>query len=192
MQLIVDGKPCLILGGELGNSSSSSLAYMRPIWPKLAALNLNTVLVPVYWELIEPAEGKFDFTLVDGMIEEARKHKLRLVPVWFASWKNSLSCYAPPWVKTNQQRCHAVGQRDANGFSPFSIESAREPTRSLLAGSYDLLAQLAPVILAHQGKGEAAGFLPEGSEQRAPQQARLGGFAAIREFLRQHHLLNAK
>src|SRR5215475_8605778 len=58
-QLIVDGKPFLVLGGELGNSSSSSLEYMRPIWPKLVALNLNTVLVPVYWELIEPEKGKF-------------------------------------------------------------------------------------------------------------------------------------
>ena len=401
-QLIVDGIPFLVLGGELGNSSSSSLEYLRPMWPKLVALNLNTLLVPVYWELIEPAEGKFDFTLVDGLLEEARKHKLRLVPLWFASWKNSMSCYAPAWVKTNQQRfpraedkaghgmeilspfskenldadarafaafmrhlrevdsrdhtvimvqveneigmipdsrdrssianqlfnqsvppelmsyleqhrdtliselravwaqakfktrgtweeifgpgvgtdeifmawhfarytgrvveagkaeyplpmfvnaalirpghgpgqypsagplphlmdiwragapqvdflspdiyfqnfaewCrkyhqsgnplfipeailgpssavnafYAVGQHDAIGFSPFSIESVAEPTRSLLASSYDLLAQLAPVILAHQGKNEMAGFLPEGAEQRAPQQARLGGY----------------
>jgi len=58
-QLIVDGKPFLILGGELGNSTSSSLEYMRPVWPKLVSLNLNTVLIPVYWELIEPAEGKY-------------------------------------------------------------------------------------------------------------------------------------
>src|SRR5262249_6895353 len=56
-QLIVDGKPFLILGGELGNSSSSSLEYMHPIWQKLVSLNLNTVLTPVYWELIEPDEG---------------------------------------------------------------------------------------------------------------------------------------
>src|SRR5205809_4778812 len=61
-QLIVDDKPFLVLGGELGNSSSSNVEYMRPIWPKLASLNLNTVLIPVYWELIEPAEGKFDFS----------------------------------------------------------------------------------------------------------------------------------
>jgi beta-galactosidase GanA len=401
-QLIVDGKPFLVLGGELGNSSSSNLEYMRPIWPKLVALNLNTVLVPVYWELIEPEEGKFDFTLVDGLIQEARKHGLRLVPLWFASWKNSMSCYAPAWVKANQQRfpraedksgrgmeilspfskenldadarafaafmrhlrevdsrdhtvimvqveneigmipdsrdrsaianklfnqsapqelmnyleqrrdtlipefrtvwaatsfksrgtweevfgpgvgadeifmawhfarysnrvvelgkaeyplpmfvnaalirpghqpgqypsagplphlmdvwragapqidflspdiyftnfaewCrkyhrsgnplfipeailgplsavnafYAVSQHDAIGFCPFSIESAAEPTRSLLAAGYDILAQLTPVILAHQGKNEMAGFLPEGPEQRAPQQARLGGY----------------
>src|SRR6266545_1862501 len=366
-QLIVDGNPFLILGGELGNSSSSSLEYMRPVWPKLVALNLNTVLVPVYWELIEPVEGKLDFTLVDGLIQEARKHGLRLAPLWFASWKNSMSCYAPAWVKTNQQRfpraedkagnglellsplsqqnlhtdardrsaiankifnqsappelmnylerrrdalmpelravwaatnfktrgtweevfgpgvstdeifmawhfaryanrvaelgkaeyplpmfvnaalirpgyqpgqyssggplphlmdvwragapqidflspdiyftnfadwcrkyhksgnplfipeailgplsavnaLYAIGQHDAIGFSPFSIESVAEPARSLLAGSYDVLTQLAPLILDHQGKNEMAGFLPEGPEQRAPQQARLGGY----------------
>src|SRR5437899_4536662 len=63
-QLMVDGKPFLILGGELYNSSSSSPSYMQPIWPKLAALHLNTVVTPVSWELVEPQEGKFDFTVV--------------------------------------------------------------------------------------------------------------------------------
>src|SRR5690348_16435967 len=65
-QLIVDGKPFLMLAGELGNSSSSSAEYMPPLWPRLGAMNLNTVLVPVYWELIEPSEGQFDFSLVDA------------------------------------------------------------------------------------------------------------------------------
>src|SRR5690348_11507218 len=94
-QLIVDDKPFLVLGGELGNSSSSAAEYMRPIWPRLAAMNLNTVLMPVYWELIEPTEGKFDFTLIDALIQDARKHHLRLIPLWFGSWKNSMSSYAP-------------------------------------------------------------------------------------------------
>jgi beta-galactosidase GanA len=71
---------------------------------------------------------------------------------------------------------YAIGQHDAIGFCPFSIESVAEPARSLLANGYDILAQLAPLILAHQGKNEMAGFLPEGPEQRAPQQARLGGY----------------
>src|SRR5208283_2581566 len=65
-QLIVDGKPFLMLSGELYNSSSSSLEYMKPLWPRLAAIPLNTVVTPLSWELIEPAEGKYDFTLVDG------------------------------------------------------------------------------------------------------------------------------
>jgi beta-galactosidase GanA len=132
-QLVVDGKPFLVLGGELGNSSSSSLEYMRPIWPKLVSLNLNTVLVPVYWELIEPAEGRFDFSLVDGLIEEARKHQLRLVPLWFASWKNSMSCYAPAWVKTDQKRFPRSQDKTGRGMeilSPFSQENAEADARA--------------------------------------------------------------
>src|SRR5665647_1657178 len=92
-QLIVDDKPFLILGGELHNSSTSSLEYMRPIWPKLAALNLNTALSAVSWELVEPEEGKFDFTLVDAMLKGARENNLRLILLWFGSWKNGLSHY---------------------------------------------------------------------------------------------------
>lgn len=135
-QLVVDGKPFLILGGELGNSTSSSLEYMRRVWTKVVALNLNTLLVPVYWELTEPAEGKFDFTLVDGLIQEARRHQLRLVPLWFASWKNSMSCYAPAWVKTDQRRFPR--SQDATGrgmeiLSPFSKENLDADARAFAA-----------------------------------------------------------
>src|SRR5271170_4534811 len=76
-QLIVDGIPFLMLGGELFNSSSSSLEYMKPLWPRLAAIPLNTVLTPLSWELIEPAEGKYDFTLVDGLLAQAREQHVR-------------------------------------------------------------------------------------------------------------------
>src|SRR5271170_125316 len=77
-QLIVDGKPFLILGGELRNSTSSSLDYMAPVLAKFSTEHLNTVLAPVSWDLIEPEEGKFDFSLVDGAIREARHNHLRL------------------------------------------------------------------------------------------------------------------
>lgn len=135
-QLVVDDQPFLVLAGELGNSTASSLEYMSPLWPKLASLNLNTVLVPVYWELIEPTEGKFDFTLVDGLIREARKHKLRLVPLWFASWKNSMSCYAPAWVKTDQRRFPRSQDRAGRGMeilSPFSSENLDADARAFAA-----------------------------------------------------------
>lgn len=135
-QLIVDGKPFLILGGELGNSTSSSLEYMHPLWPKLASLNLNTLLVPVSWELIEPVEGKFDFSLVDGLIEEARRYKLRLVPLWFASWKNSMSCYAPAWVKTDQRRFPRSQDGAGRGMeilSAFSKENMEADARAFAA-----------------------------------------------------------
>ncbi len=103
-ELIVDGKPFLLLGGELGNSTASSLDYMRPFWVKFKAMNLNTILVPAYWDLIEAQEGKFDFTLIDSIIYTSRKNNLRVILLWFGSWKNSMSCYAPAWVKTNEKR----------------------------------------------------------------------------------------
>ena len=135
-QLIVDGKPFLVLAGELGNSTSSSADYMRPIWAKLAAMNLNTVLIPVYWELIEPTEGKFDFTLVDALLKGAREHKLRLVPLWFASWKNSMSSYAPAWVKTNHRRFPRSQDKNGVGMeilSTFSKENVEADARAFKA-----------------------------------------------------------
>ena len=114
-QLIVDDKPFLILGGELGNSSFTSLEYMDPIWPKLKAMNMNTVLAPVYWELIEPAEDKFDFELLDHLVKEARNNDFKLVLLWFGSWKNSMSSHAPSWVKKNQTKFPRI--RDEKGVS---------------------------------------------------------------------------
>ena len=103
-QLIVNGEPFLIRGGELGNSSFTSVEYMAPIWPKLKAMHMNTVLTPVYWELIEPEEGRFDFALFDQLVAEARQNDLKLVLLWFASWKNGMSSHAPAWVKKDQER----------------------------------------------------------------------------------------
>jgi beta-galactosidase GanA len=71
----------------------------------------------------------------------------------------------------------AVSQLDAIGFSPFAIESVEEPVNKLLTGSYDVLKQLGPLILEHQGKREMFGFLPEGPEQRQPLKVRLAGYA---------------
>lgn len=112
MQLIVDNKPYLIFGGELGNSSASSSAYMRPIWAKLKQMNLNTVIAPVYWELMEPSEGQFNFSLVDTLIKNARLNDMKLVLLWFGAWKNSMSCYAPAWVKTDTKKYPRASNKD--------------------------------------------------------------------------------
>jgi hypothetical protein len=103
-QLIVDGKPFLARAGELTNNSATSLEFMQPVWPKLVDGKLNTVLAGVSWAQIEPEEGKFDFSVPDGVIRDARSHNLCLVFLWFASWKNGLSSYPPTWVKKDFDR----------------------------------------------------------------------------------------
>jgi hypothetical protein len=135
-QLLVDGKPFVILGGELHNSSASSLAYMEPIWPKMVALNLNTVLAVVSWELLEPEEGKFDFTLVDGLLDGARKHNLRLVLLWFGSWKNGVSSYVPGWVKRDVARFPRMQPRPGENvevLTPLSETNCRADARAFAA-----------------------------------------------------------
>lgn len=104
VQLVVDGKPFLMLAGELGNSTGSDIATLDSHWERLRALNLNTVLSPVYWELLEPQEGRFDFRHVDGLIAGARRNNMKVVLLWFGAWKNSQSSYVPAWVKRDSAR----------------------------------------------------------------------------------------
>ncbi len=135
-ELVVDGKAFLMLGGEILNSSSSSLDYMRPIWPRLAAIPLNTVLTPLSWELIEPREGRFDFTLVDGLIQDARRNNLHLVFLWLASWKNGMSSYDPIWVKQNTQRFPLVIDKSGSPLeilSPLTKASMEADARAFAA-----------------------------------------------------------
>ena len=93
-----------ILGGELSNSAATSVSDVEEVLPRMKALGLNTVLVPVYWEFLEPVEGQMDFTLVDCTIDVARQQGLKIVPLWFGAWKNSMSCYAPAWFKLDVKR----------------------------------------------------------------------------------------
>ncbi len=110
--LMVDGKPYLMLAGELHNSTTGSVHNMEPVWKKMADLNINTVFAAVSWELLEPEENLFDFTLVDEMIRGCREADLKLVLLWFGSWKNGRSTYAPAWVKTDQKRFPLVCTKD--------------------------------------------------------------------------------
>lgn len=121
VQLMVDGKPFIVLGGELGNSSAACASDIEANFDKLRRMGLNTVLVPAYWDLLEPVEGTFDFSLTDKVLEEARRNDLKVVFLWFGAWKNSMSCYAPLWFKQDFKKYPRAYTREGK---PLEIASA--------------------------------------------------------------------
>ena len=132
-QLLVNDKPFLILGGELGNSSASCTEDIERIFPKLERMGLNTVLVPAYWDLTEPVEGQFDFSLTDKVIDQARKNHLKVIFLWFGAWKNSMSCYAPLWFKENYKkypRSYTENGKPLEIASAFSEEVFKADNRA--------------------------------------------------------------
>jgi beta-galactosidase GanA len=135
-QLIVDGRPYLVLGGELSNSSASDPNYLSALWPGLEAVGLNTVFAPVEWDQLEPHQGHFDFSVTDALVKQARQHHMHIVVLWFGAWKNSMSTYVPPWVKRNYALYARA--RDDKGqaqdiLSPFAVDTLHADSAAFAA-----------------------------------------------------------
>lgn len=101
--LLVDGQPFLVLGGQAHNSSAWP-GMLPQLWSAIKMMHANTLEVPIYWEQIEPQPGKFDFSLIDTLLVQARQHKVRLVLLWFATWKNGSNHYMPEWIKNEADK----------------------------------------------------------------------------------------
>ena len=136
-RLIVEEKPFLCIGGELHNSSASDRDYMSPIWDKLATAGINSVIAPVSWEQVEPVEGQLDFSIVDGLMEDARSTGVRLVLIWFGAFKNASSTYAPSWVRADRKRFPRADRGVKPLKTPFSYPGSM-PRPSLSVFSRDL------------------------------------------------------
>lgn len=135
-QLLVHGQPLVLFGGELGNSSAGTAAQADTILPALEHMHLNMVLVPVAWEQIEPREGSFDFSILDHWIDVARQQNLHLGLLWFGSWKNAFSEYAPAWVKSDTARfprARAVDGSPLEILSTFGTETQHCDARAFAA-----------------------------------------------------------
>jgi beta-galactosidase GanA len=117
--LMVEGKPYLVLGGQIHNSSSWP-SELPQVWKSMEALHANTVEAPVYWEQFEPQEGKFDFSSVDALVDGARQHNLHLVILWFGTWKNGNNHYVPAWVKADAKRFPRVIRPDGEPIDVMS------------------------------------------------------------------------
>jgi beta-galactosidase GanA len=130
--LIVEGKPFLMLSAQVNNSSAWS-GEMPAVWPTLDGLGVNTLEAPVYWETLEPAEGRFDFVQVDMLLREARVHNKHLVLLWFGTWKNGSPGYAPEWVKRDPARFPLSRKADGTpvfSLSPFGTASLAADVRA--------------------------------------------------------------
>jgi len=145
-QLIVDGQPYLALAGELTNNAATSLPMMEPIWPKVVAANLNTVLVGVAWGQFEPEEGKFNYTQVDGVIAKARENHLHIVFLWFGAWKNGTSSYPPYWVKKDYIRFPRI---QVDNGSTVSVSGPVETLSALGDATRDADAAAFAALMRH-------------------------------------------
>ena len=121
--LLVDGEPWLMLGAQVNNSSAWP-AMLPKVWPAVKRLQANTASVPIAWEQIEPAEGKFDFSFLDTLLTEARANDVRLVLLWFATWKNNGPNYAPEWVKLDNRRFPRLVDAKGKVLNSMSPHSA--------------------------------------------------------------------
>jgi beta-galactosidase GanA len=133
--LIVDGAPFLILGAQVNNSSAWS-AVLPEVWPAVKAIHANTVEMPVYWEQLEPRPGVFDYTVVDTLIDQCFVNNVRLILLWFGTWKNGSPHYVPLWLKQDPKRfarmVTAAG-RPVDSVSPFSTEMLEADKRAFAA-----------------------------------------------------------
>jgi len=121
--LVVDGKPFLMLGAQANNSSNYP-SMLPKVWPVIHRLHANTLEIPVAWEQVEPVEGKFDFSWVDTLVKQARENDVRLVLLWFGTWKNTSASYAPVWVKSDGARFPRMKTADGKSHYVLSPHGA--------------------------------------------------------------------
>jgi hypothetical protein len=123
--LLVDDAPFLMLGAQTHNSSAWP-GMLPKVWPAMEYMNVNTVEMPVYWEQFEPRQGQYDYTVIDALLAGARQHRLRLVLLWFGTWKNGSQHYMPEWMKLDPVRYpHMVNKngRAVDSPSPYAAAS---------------------------------------------------------------------
>ena len=120
---VVDGKPFLILGGQVDNPVFVP-DKMAAVLPGFKAYNANTVEFPVPWKLIEPKEGDFEFAAFDQIVRDVRAHGLRAIVLWFGSWKGDETTYLPDWVRSDPARFPTALFADGKASNSISPHGA--------------------------------------------------------------------
>lgn len=152
-ELTLDGSPFLVLGVELHNSSASTATYLERCWPRIEASGANTVLAALSWAQWEPDEGMFDHRIVDQIIEGARERNLRVILLWFGSWKNGVSSYAPRWIRRDPARfplaetTEGITLQTLSPFAETNVEADARAFAALMAHVRDVDAPHGTVVM---------------------------------------------
>lgn len=132
----VKGKPYFSIGGQANNSSGYDRKRMQRVIAAAKAARMNTIAVPVYWEILEKEEGVYDFSQADMVISMAREAGLHLVILWFGTWKNGNSHYVPEWVKLDHERFFwavSLDQTPVRTLSPHCHNTCEADKAAFLA-----------------------------------------------------------
>lgn len=172
--LFVDGAPFLMLGAQANNSSNYP-AMLPEVWPVIDAMHANTLEIPIAWEQVEPVEGQFDFSFLDTLVEQARARKVRLVLLWFATWKNTSTSYAPEWVKRDTKRFPRMQKSDGSthyALSPHGRNTLEADKRAFVR-MMQHLAKIDPdhTVIMVQPENEAGSY--ELARDHSPEAERL-------------------
>jgi hypothetical protein len=101
--LLVDGQPFFMFGGQSANSSTWP-KMLPDVWNTIESMHANTLEIPIYWEQFEPEPGKYDPSMIQMLLDQARERDVRLVLLWFATWKNGSNHYMPEWMKKDSKK----------------------------------------------------------------------------------------
>jgi beta-galactosidase GanA len=172
--LIVDGKPFWLLGAQVDNSSGWP-ERLQAVWPAAEKMRLNTLEVPVYWEQMEALKGHFDFTVVDAILQQARDHKMRLVLLWFGTWKNGKMHYVPEWVKADTATYPRMKTRDGSMIdvlspnSPANLAADRDAFTALMRHLREVDTQHTVIMMQVENESGSLGtvrdFSPEAQKE---------------------------
>jgi beta-galactosidase GanA len=172
--LIVDGKPFWLLGAQVDNSSGWP-ERLQAVWPAAEKMRLNTLEVPVYWEQMEALKGHFDFTVVDAILQQARDHKMRLVLLWFGTWKNGKMHYVPEWVKADTATYPRMKTRDGSMIdvlspnSPANLAADRDAFAALMRHLREVDTQHTVIMMQVENESGSLGtvrdFSPEAQKE---------------------------
>jgi hypothetical protein len=93
--LYVDGHPFAALASEVPwwdlrpGDAGQNLGVYDYLYAAAEKMNLNAIKVPVKWAMVEPQEGRYDFSYVDHAKQTAEKYHLKLVLDWFGHYASN-------------------------------------------------------------------------------------------------------